>query len=59
MRSLLMSVLLAATAAPAIAQQPGERPDRTINVNASGTVQQAPERAVITVAVESSAPTAR
>jgi uncharacterized protein YggE len=42
-----------------MAQQPAEKPDRTINVNAVGTVQREPEKAVITVAVESSAATAQ
>lgn len=59
MRYVLISALLAATAAPAAAQTPAARPDRVINVNASGTVQREPERAVITIAVESSAPNAQ
>jgi uncharacterized protein len=59
MRTVLMSVLMAATAAPLVAQQPAEKPDRVINVNAVGTVQREPEKAVITVAVESSAATAQ
>lgn len=59
MRPVLLSVLMAATAAPLMAQQPVERPDRVINVNAVGTVVREPEKAVITVAVESSAATAQ
>jgi uncharacterized protein YggE len=59
MRTVLMSVLMAATAAPLMAQQPAEKPDRVINVNAVGTVQRAPEKAVITVAVESNGATAQ
>ena len=59
MRTVLMSVLMAAAAAPLMAQQPAEKPDRVINVNAVGTVQRAPEKAVITVAVESQAATAQ
>ena len=59
MRTVLMSVLMAATAAPVMAQQPAEKPDRVINVNAAGTVTRAPEKAVITVAVESQAATAQ
>lgn len=59
MRHLLLSAMLVASATPAIAQTSVERPERTINVNATGTVQRAPERAVITVAVESSANTAQ
>lgn len=53
MRYVLLSALIAATAAPAVAQQPERQPDRVINVNAVGTVQREPEKAVITVAVES------
>jgi uncharacterized protein len=62
MKFVLMWVLLAGMAAPAVAgaQQPQpQRPDRVINVNATGTVQREPEKAVITVAVESSAATAQ
>lgn len=59
MRTVLMSVLMAATAAPLLAQQPAEKPDRVINVNAVGTVTRAPEKAVITIAVESTAATAQ
>jgi uncharacterized protein YggE len=62
MKFVIMSVLLAATATPAVAvaQQPRpERPDRVINVNATGTIQREPEKAVITVAVESDAATAQ
>ena len=58
MRIALLATFVAMTAAPAVAQQPIEQP-RTVNVNATGTVQRAPEKAVITVAVESSARTAR
>jgi uncharacterized protein YggE len=50
---------MAALAAPAAAQQSAEKPDRVINVNATGTVQREPERAVITVAVESNAANAQ
>jgi uncharacterized protein YggE len=47
-------------AAPAAAQQPvPQRPDRVINVNATGTIQREPEKAVITVAVQSDAATAQ
>lgn len=55
MRNVLLSVLIAAGAAPAVgvAQQPERQPDRVINVNAVGTVQREPEKAVITIAVES------
>jgi uncharacterized protein len=53
MRYVLMSVIMAVTAAPSVAQQPERQPDRVINVNAVGTVQREPEKAVITVAVES------
>lgn len=53
MRYVLLSALIAASAAPAVAQQPERQPDRVINVNAVGTVQREPEKAVITVAVES------
>ena len=59
MKYVLISALLAATAAPAVAQNPEVRPDRVINVNANGTVQREPDRAVITVAVESNAATAQ
>lgn len=60
MRLVIMSVLLAGMAAPAVAQQPPpQRPDRVINVNATGTIQREPEKAVITVAVESDAATAQ
>ncbi len=59
MKSVLLSVLMAATAAPLMAQQPAEKPDRVINVNSVGTVQREPEKAVITVAVESTAATAQ
>jgi uncharacterized protein YggE len=59
MRSVLIPAALLALAAPAMAQQPAEKPDRVINVNATGTVQREPERAVITVAVESSAANAQ
>jgi len=59
MRFLAISAVLAAVAAPAVAQQPAEKPDRIINVNAVGTVQKEPERAVITVAVESGAQNAQ
>ena len=59
MKYIIMVAALAMTAAPADAQQPAEKPDRVINVNAMGTVQREPERAVITVAVESSAASAQ
>jgi uncharacterized protein YggE len=59
MRLFIMSVLLAGMAAPAAAQEQPHRPDRVINVNATGTVQREPEKAVITVAVESDAATAQ
>ena len=59
MRYVLITAALAMIAAPANAQQPAERPDRVINVNATGTVQREPDRAVITVAVESSAANAQ
>ena len=59
MKYVLMAAALAATAAPAVAQQPAVRPDRIINVNATGMVQREPERAVLTVAVESNAATAQ
>ena len=59
MRTVLMSVLMAATAAPLMAQQPAEKPDRVINVNSVGTVQREPEKAVVTIAVESGAATAQ
>jgi uncharacterized protein len=55
MRKVLLFALIAASAAPAVAlaQQPERAPDRVINVNAVGTVQREPEKAVITIAVES------
>lgn len=59
MKFVLLPALLLAVAAPATAQQPTEKPDRVINVNAVGTVQREPERAVITVAVESNAQNAQ
>jgi uncharacterized protein YggE len=61
MRNVLLSVLImsAASAAPSLAQQPERQPDRVINVNAVGTVQREPEKAVITVAVESQSPNAQ
>ena len=59
MKFVLLPALLLAVAAPAAAQQPTEKPDRVINVNAVGTVQREPERAVITVAVESNAQNAQ
>jgi uncharacterized protein YggE len=60
MRFVIVSVLLAGMAVPAAAQQPPPvRPDRVINVNATGTIQREPEKAVITVAVESDAATAQ
>jgi uncharacterized protein len=55
MKFIALSVLLVAGATPLAAQQPTERPDRVITVNATGTVQKEPERAIITVAVESQA----
>ena len=60
MKFVLMLVLIAGMAVPAAAQQPLPQPrDRVINVNAVGTVQREPEKAVVTVAVESSAATAQ
>ena len=59
MRHILMVAAFAALAAPAAAQQPPVRPDRVITVTATGTVQREPERAVITMAVESSAASAQ
>ena len=59
MRYLLMAAAFATLAAPAAAQQPPVRPDRVITVTATGTVQREPERAVIIVAVESSAASAQ
>lgn len=59
MRLLMLPAVVLALATPALGQQPAERPDRVINVNATGTVQREPERAVITVAVESDAANAQ
>ena len=59
MKYALLVTALMVSATPAFAQQPTDRPDRTINVNATGTVQREPERAVLTVAVESNATTAQ
>ncbi len=59
MRFVLLPAVMMAVAAPVAAQQAAERPDRVINVNATGTVQREPERAVITVAVESNAQNAQ
>lgn len=53
MRRLLFVFVLAATATPLAAQQTPERPDRVINVNTQGTVTREPDRAVLTLAVES------
>jgi uncharacterized protein YggE len=59
MKYVAMFALLAASAGSLSAQQAPERPDRVITVNATGTVQREPERAVITVAVESQAASAQ
>lgn len=59
MRRLLFVIALLAVAAPLAAQQPAEKPDRVINVNAQGTVTREPDRAVLTIAVESQANNAR
>ena len=59
MKYIIYAAAFAMAATPLAAQQPAEKPDRTINVNATGTVQREPEKAVITVAVESSAATAQ
>ena len=59
MKFVLIPAVLMAMASPVMAQQPTEKPDRVINVNAVGTVQREPERAVITVAVESNAANAQ
>lgn len=53
MRRILFALALTTAAAPLAAQQPEKQPDRVINVNATGTVTREPEKAVITVAVES------
>jgi uncharacterized protein YggE len=59
MKFIVLSVLLAATVSPLAAQQPNQPPERIITVNAAGTVQREPEKAVLTVAVESSATNAQ
>jgi uncharacterized protein YggE len=59
MKRIALSVLLAATASPLLAQQPNQPTERIITVNATGTVQREPEKAVLTVAVESSAANAQ
>jgi uncharacterized protein len=57
---LISSLLAAAVLVPAAlaAQTPADQP-RTINVNGMATVEREPDRAVVLLAVESQAPTAR
>lgn len=59
MRRILFAVALASAATPLSAQQPAEKPDRVINVTGTGTVTREPEKAVITIAVESDAANAQ
>lgn len=55
----LAALLLLAVPAIAAAQQPQERPPRSITVTAYSSVQRAPDRAVIMLAVESQAENAQ
>jgi len=58
MRRAIMTLLLLLPAAGLEAQQPTEQP-RTLTVSAQGTAERAPDQAVLTVAVESEASSAR
>ena len=59
MKYVLVAAALMVSTLPANAQQPVRPADRVINVSATGTVQREPERAILTVAVESNATTAQ
>jgi uncharacterized protein len=54
-----LASLLAAPLAPLAAQQAAPVPPRTLTVSAMGSIDREPEQGVITLAVESEAPTAR
>lgn len=58
-RTMIMTVLLALAARPALAQQAAMPAPPVVSISASGSVTRQPDRAVINVAVESRATTAQ